>query len=143
MVIGERIRERREAKNLTQGQLAEIIDGDGNAVSRWERNKIGIGSAYIIKLAKALDTSTDYLLGKTNDPTLSSSESVQEVKNEKQADPPAEKHVTVDEKRGKLSYTFGNGEKLELPDTEKGYALFEKILMQKIGLDLGKVAPAV
>ena len=27
--------------------------------------------------------------------------------------------------------SIGEGEKLELPDTDRGYALFEKILMQK------------
>ena len=69
MALGSRIRELRRAKHLTQEGLAAIIGNEGNTVSRWERNKIGIGSEYISKLAEALETSTDYLLGKTDNPT--------------------------------------------------------------------------
>ena len=69
MSTGERIRMLREAKHLKQGELAEMIGGDGNTISRWERDKLGVGSAYIRKLAQALNTSTDYLMGNTDDPS--------------------------------------------------------------------------
>lgn len=119
MTIGERIRELRKAKGLTQEQLAELIEGDGNTISRWEHNKIGIGNAYIIKLAKTLNTTADYLLGKDV--------AVPQEKN----DPPASERSVVEKNRGRLMYVFQDGEKLELPDTERGYALFEKIWSKK------------
>ncbi len=124
MSIGERIRILREARHLKQGELAEMIGGDGNTISRWERDKLGIGSAYIRRLAQALNTSTDYLMGNTDDPSPQPSSSYSE--------PPAEERSVVEKSNSrKLTYTFENGEKLELPDTDKGYALFEKILMRK------------
>ena len=142
MKLGEKIKTLRKGK-FTQEQLAEKVGVHINTILRWERGNRVPDANSLAKIAEVLETTPSELLDKDTNSLMSLKESVQEVKNEKQADPPAEKHVTVDEKRGKLSYTFGNGEKLELPDTEKGYALFEKILMQKIGLDLGKVAPAV
>lgn len=76
-----------------------------------------------MKLAQVLDASTDYLLGKTNDPSPASAAI--------QHEPPAEERSVVEKSRGKLTYVFRDGEKLELPDTEKGYELFREILMEK------------
>ena len=123
MSMGERIRMLRETKHLKQSELAEIIGNDSNTISRWEHNKIGIGSAYIMKLAQALDTSADYLLGKTDDSSP--------VSGIVQTDPPAQERSLIEKSRGKLTYTFKDGEKLELPDTDRGYELFREILMQK------------
>ena len=124
MSIGDRIRKLREAKRLKQGELAEMIGNDSNTISRWEHGKIGIGSAYITRLAQVLGTSTDYLLENTDDPSPQQGSSYDE--------PPAEERSVVEKSNSrKLTYTFENGEKLELPDTDRGYALFEKILMRK------------
>ena len=40
MMIGEKIKELREQKGLTQGELAALIGNDGNTISGWERNVI-------------------------------------------------------------------------------------------------------
>lgn len=63
MSIGQRIWDRRKALRLSQGQLAEMVDADSNTISRWERDVIGIRTKNLIKLAKALDCSVNYLLG--------------------------------------------------------------------------------
>ena len=62
MLIGEKIKNLRKNKRLTQEELGKLINTDGNTVSRWERDKLGVGSAYVAKLAEALETTTDYLL---------------------------------------------------------------------------------
>ena len=69
MSLGSRIRELRKKQGLTQTQLGEMVGSDGNTVSRWELDKLGMGNEYVLKFAQALDTSTDYLLGETDDPT--------------------------------------------------------------------------
>ncbi len=63
MLIGEKIQKLRKANFLTQDDLGKRIGTDGNTVSRWERNKLGVGSSYIAKLAKVLNTTTDYFMG--------------------------------------------------------------------------------
>ena len=62
MLIGEKIQKLRKVNFLTQEDLGNLIGTDGNTVSRWERNKLGVGSSYIAKLARVLNTTTDYLL---------------------------------------------------------------------------------
>lgn len=122
MSTGERIRKLREAKHMRQSDLAELLGNDGNTISRWEHGKLGIGSAYIMKLAQVFNTTADYLLGKTDDPAPQ----IIHIHN----DPPAERSV-VEKNRRTLTYTSKDGDKIELPDTDRGYELFERILMQK------------
>lgn len=73
MSLGTRIRELRKQNGLTQSQLGKLVGVDGNTVSRWELGKLGIGKDYILKIAHALDTSTSYLMGETDDPVRYSS----------------------------------------------------------------------
>ena len=124
MSTGERIRKLREAKKMKQSELAELLGNDNNTISRWEHNKIGIGSTYIMKLAQVFNTTSDYLLGKTDDPAP-------QTIHMQQNEPPAQERSVIERNRGTLMYTFKDGEKLELPDTDRGYALFKEILMQK------------
>lgn len=60
--IGKRIRERRKQMHLTQEQLAELIDVTPQMISTAENGSKGIRPENIIKLAKALGVSSDYLL---------------------------------------------------------------------------------
>ena len=66
--IGERIKNRRKQLGMSQSQLAFKIDSDSTVVSRWETNKVQISQKYMSKIAQALNTSTDYLLGDTDNP---------------------------------------------------------------------------
>ena len=62
MTIGESIRYHRKRLNLTQAQLAELLDVTPQAVSRWE-NDTGLPDiSMAVPLARALGTTTDELL---------------------------------------------------------------------------------
>ena len=65
--IGERIKAAREQK-YKQDEFAEIVGVHKNTVSRWENNTRTPSSDVIPSIAKALDVSTSYLLGETDDP---------------------------------------------------------------------------
>ena len=75
MLIGEKIKNLRKNKHLTQEELGKLINTDGNTVSRWERDRLGVGSSYIAKLAEALGTTADYLLKGDDEPPQPSEES--------------------------------------------------------------------
>jgi transcriptional regulator with XRE-family HTH domain len=66
--MGQRIKERRESLRLTQEELAARIEGDQKAVWRYESGEGSPSIQKLILIAKALDTSTDWLLGTTDDP---------------------------------------------------------------------------
>jgi transcriptional regulator with XRE-family HTH domain len=60
--IGDRIREIREARSLTQDQLAERSGISKGFLSDVENNKRNPSSEYVLKIANALGASIDYLL---------------------------------------------------------------------------------
>lgn len=59
--IGERIVALREENQLTQAQLAKIMDVSRQAVSKWESDQTAPDSLKLIKLAEVLDTDIEYL----------------------------------------------------------------------------------
>lgn len=62
-----RIRDIREDKELTQKQLSQILNCTQQTYSRYETGEITIDIYNLIKLANFYNTSTDYLLGLTNE----------------------------------------------------------------------------
>jgi transcriptional regulator with XRE-family HTH domain len=69
--VGDRIREMREARKLTQDQFAEKAGISKGFLSDLENGKRNVSSEYLLKIANALGASVDYLLrGKTETQTL-------------------------------------------------------------------------
>ena len=62
LIIGERIKERRKAKGLTQENLAKKLGVTRQIISYYETSRIP-SAGDLAFLAKELDTTTDYLLG--------------------------------------------------------------------------------
>ena len=64
--IGKNIRKLRKERNLTQEELAELLNITSQAVSKWE-NETGMPDiSQIIPLASIFGVSIDTLFGKTN-----------------------------------------------------------------------------
>ena len=68
--FGDRLKELRKSKKLTQVQVSEMIDVQQGTYSRWENGTLEPNLEAVVKLAKLFDTTTDYLLGKTIYSTL-------------------------------------------------------------------------
>lgn len=62
-----RIRDVREDKDLTQKQLAKILNCTQQTYARYESGEITIDIFNLAKLADFYNTSTDYLLGRTKE----------------------------------------------------------------------------
>lgn len=67
MSVGENIKIYRKEKNLTQGQLAELIGVSTQAVSKWETGAGMPDISQVVPLARVLEISTDKLLGHTDE----------------------------------------------------------------------------
>lgn len=65
-VIYNRIRNLREDADLTQTQIAQMLNCSQVAYSYYELGKRDIPTEVLIKLADYYNTSTDYLLGRTD-----------------------------------------------------------------------------
>lgn len=68
MTIGKRMRQRRRALDITQEQLEALAGIKQSHISAMEKDRIQIvKSDTLIRLAKALRVSTDWLLGLKED----------------------------------------------------------------------------
>lgn len=63
-----RLRDLREDHDLTQAQIAEYLDMKQPQYLRYEKGHQDIPTPVLIRLARLYKTSTDYLLGLTNNP---------------------------------------------------------------------------
>ena len=66
----QRIRDLREDKDLTQKQMGEILFCSQRVYSNYERGDIDIPTPILINLANFHNVSVDYLLNRTNNPTV-------------------------------------------------------------------------
>lgn len=66
----ERIRNLREDRDLTQTEIAEILNCSQRIYSNYERGDVDIPTEILIALAHYHNTSIDYLLGLTDERTL-------------------------------------------------------------------------
>lgn len=64
----ERIRNFREDRDLTQKQVAEMLGMPQTGYSKYETGENDIPTQILIKLADYYNTTTDYLLGRTDNP---------------------------------------------------------------------------
>ena len=68
-VFGERLRELRKNKSVSQMQLAVALGLTQNGIGMMERGYRGTTIEKLVLLAEYFHVSTDYLLGITDDPT--------------------------------------------------------------------------
>lgn len=65
-MIYRRIRDLREDKDLTQQELADILNTTQRTYSRYENDERAIPIEILSKLADYYQTSIDYLIGRTD-----------------------------------------------------------------------------
>ncbi len=66
-----RIRDLREDKDLTQKQVAQMLNCSQQVYSNYELGQRDIPTDILIKLSAFYNVSTDYILGISNNPKIS------------------------------------------------------------------------
>lgn len=66
----QRLRDLREDRDLLQKDVADVLGISQTVYSRYERGFQTIPVAHLLRLADFYGTSTDYILGRTNTPSL-------------------------------------------------------------------------
>lgn len=67
---GSRLKSLRLKAGHTQESLAELLDTNPRQIWRWESGESLPKPEYLILIARQLNTTADYLLGLTDDPTI-------------------------------------------------------------------------
>ncbi|MFT6384290.1 MAG: transcriptional regulator with XRE-family HTH domain [Bacteroidia bacterium] len=98
MAIGERIKELRVSKKLTQTELADLVGLSYIQIGRYETQKSNPSSDVLKKLADSLDTTTDFLMSGDYDNILSTQLIDKELLNQfKEVEKmnPQDKHLII------------------------------------------------
>lgn len=69
-MLNQRIREVRQARGMSQVELAGLLGVTKQSVSNWENDNIQPSIEMLVKLAQTLSVSADYLLGLERRQTL-------------------------------------------------------------------------
>ena len=64
----KRIRELRQDRDLSQKQVAEILNMSQTGYSKYETGENDVPTAILIKLSRYYNTSIDYILGESDNP---------------------------------------------------------------------------
>lgn len=67
-MFSNRLRSTRKGKKLSQEELAKLIKTTKSTISNYENGYSTPSNEVLIKIADVLNTSTDYLLGRIDDP---------------------------------------------------------------------------
>ncbi|WP_299460345.1 helix-turn-helix transcriptional regulator [uncultured Microscilla sp.] len=68
--FGKRLAERRKQKELSQKELAKLLNTSHSTIGKYEREEMTPSVEAAKKLAKLLDTTVGYLLGETENADL-------------------------------------------------------------------------
>ena len=74
--MGDRMREARKKKDLTQTELARELSYSLNGIAKIERGESDPALSTIMKIADALDVDLDYMLGSTSPEHIKALQSV-------------------------------------------------------------------
>lgn len=117
-VTATRLKELRTQKKLTQSELAETIKSSRGTIAKYERDERVSSFAVLSIIANALDTTVDYLQGKT-DNAFKTVHSVSAIREGK-------KHVDLDDDELVMSF---EGKELS-EDYKKSILAFVKMLRE-------------
>ena len=66
VLVGRRIRKIRKLNNLTQKQLASLVNTSQSTISSYEKGNTLIITAFLYGLCRCLNVSMDYITGRSN-----------------------------------------------------------------------------
>lgn len=65
-IFGERLKELRREKKLTQSELAKQLEVSGNTIYSWENDKQEPSMSTLVRLSEIFEVSLDFLFGKSD-----------------------------------------------------------------------------
>ena len=130
MTLGERIKKARKSKKYSQADLAELIGVHGNTIRRWELGERSPDANIIPEISRVLGVSISYLMGEDDSDDVLPGSEILSIKKIPTPIARTSKWLLVYER---------DGERIELPPTEQGYAIINNIaaaIVNRTGLNV-------
>lgn len=93
--FGKKLRECREAKNLSQSELAKLLNTNHSIIGKYERDEVKPTIDVVKRLADELETTVGYLLGETKQVNLLKNPAMLKRLNDIEALPDEDKHCIL------------------------------------------------
>lgn len=93
--FGKKLRECRDAKGLSQSELAKILNTNHSIIGKYERDEVKPSIDVVKNLAEELDTTVGFLLGETTQTNILKNPAMLKRLNEIDALPEADKHCIL------------------------------------------------
>lgn len=120
--LGKRIRALRERNNVSQTDLAAILNVANSTLSQYETGQRVPSDEIKVKIAKYFSVSVDYLLGNTDTPNVVDSDGKQYV-----IDDEAMEYLEEIHKRPEMKILFSVSKKASKQDIETAVTLIEAL----------------
>lgn len=96
-MFSDRLKELRNVHNVSQKKLADALFVSQQSIAKWELDKSSPNPDMIVKIADFFNCSTDFLLGRTDDPRLEIKKAPPESGAEEYAKDKDAPELTIDE----------------------------------------------
>jgi len=93
--FGNKLRECREAKNLSQSELAKLLNTNHSIIGKYERDEVKPTIDVVKRLADELETTVGFLLGETKQVNLLKNPAMLKRLNDIDALPDEDKHCIL------------------------------------------------
>ena len=134
MMTGQRIRDLRKEKRLSQTELADVVHVSQQTITAWENDKAEPSSSAIAALADYFGVTTDYLLGRTPTPEFT-------AKNERDVQNIVDDLINGLSNENSLAYLRNGGEEIDEEDAELIKDALEKVARRSKILAKEKFTP--
>lgn len=93
--FGKKLRECRDAKNLSQSELAKLLNTNHSIIGKYERDEVKPTIDVVKRLADELETTVGFLLGETKQVNLLKNPAMLKRLNDIDALPDDDKHCIL------------------------------------------------
>jgi len=130
-MLGDKLKELREEKKLTQADLAKLLNISPSTIGMWEQNRRSPDNEALKKLADIFEVSIDYLLGRNNFRTSNTESEIKLTEKDKKDIQKDLKNIMDDYREQKDGSKYYNG--VELQDEDFDYLeLAMQVALEKI-----------
>lgn len=130
-MLGDKLKALREEKNLTQANLAKLLNISPSTIGMWEQNRRSPDNEALNKIADFFNVSSDYLLGRTNLQTSNTKDEIKLTEKDKKNIQKDLKNIMDDYREQKDGTKYYNG--VELEDKDFDYLeLAMQVALEKI-----------
>ena len=104
--MGLRIKECRTSKGLSQDGLADMLDMKRTNIANYEAGRVVPPGSVVLALSEIFGVTTDFILGRSNDPSVSLDDNIAELQRARKRLPNDRERIKMDKMIEMIKLSF-------------------------------------